>query len=88
MVVDSLANQSSDCLDPSLIVFKDEPLEKILAEISHYYGIPVVFKSDQVKDLHLFFQWNSSQTLAETISRLNLFQQININVSDESIIVE
>ncbi|MDE5814251.1 MAG: DUF4974 domain-containing protein [Muribaculaceae bacterium] len=87
-VGDTLAGESSSGLDVAQIVFKDEPLEKILAEISHYYGIPVVYKSDKVKDLHLYFKWNRSLSLDETISRLNLFQQINIMVSDESIIVE
>lgn len=85
---DTLANESSDCRDSSLTVFKDESLEKILDEISRYYGIQVVYRSDSVKDLRLYFQWNRSQPLDETVSRLNLFQQLNIIVSDETIIVE
>ena len=84
----NLAGESSACLDEAVIVFKDEPFEKILAEISRHYGVAVEFKSDKAKDLHLYFQWNRSLSLAETVSRLNLFQQINIIITDESIIVE
>ena len=87
-VGDNLAGESSACLDGAVIVFKDEPLAKILAEISRHYGVAVEFKSDKAKDLHLYFQWDHSLSLAETVSRLNLFQQINIIISDETIIVE
>lgn len=87
-VEDTIKSDVLSLQEAPLVVFKDESLEKILTEMSGYYGVAVMYKNDVVKNLHLYFQWNRSQSLAETLSQLNHFQQIDIILEDNSIIVE
>ena len=74
--------------EPQTVVYKDESLEKIINDIAHHYGCTVKFRTETAKDLHLYFQWNRSQTVDETVSQLNHFHQIKITMDDNSLTVE
>ena len=70
------------------VVYKDESLERIINDIAHHYGCTVKYRTEAVKNLHLYFQWNSSQTVEETVSQLNHFHQIKITMDNNSLTVE
>lgn len=85
---DTLMSEISTVMEQPIVIYKDESLENILNEIAEHYGVAIMYKNDAVKNLNLYFQWNQSQSLAETLSQLNHFQQINIIVNDNTMIVE
>lgn len=87
-VEDTIKSDVLSLQEAPLVVFKDESLETILTEMSGHYVVAITYKNDVVKNIHLYFQWNRSQSLAETLSQLNHFQRINIMLEDNSIIVE
>lgn len=85
---DTLMSEISPVMEEPIIIYKDVSLENILNEMSDHYGVAIMYKNEAVKNLHQYFQWNQSQSLAETLSQLNHFQQINTIVNDNTIIVE
>ncbi len=74
--------------EPDTIIFKDEHLDRIVAEIAKYYGTQTKFASPGKKDLRLFFKWNQALPLAEVIGQLNAFEQIDIKLADNLITVK
>lgn len=73
---------------PETIVFKGENLEKILADMSGYYGVTVKFNQDAAKSLQLYFEWDQSLPLNEVVEQLNNFEQINITLTDKALTVK
>lgn len=73
---------------PETIVFKGENLEKILADMSGYYGVTVKFNQDAAKSLQLYFEWDQSLPLNEVVEQLNNFEQINIILTDKALTVK
>lgn len=73
---------------PETIVFKRENLEKILADMSGYYGVTVKFNQDAAKSLQLYFEWDQSLPLNEVVEQLNNFEQINITLTDKALTVK
>lgn len=71
-----------------IIVFKGENLEKILADMSGYYGVTVKFNKDAAKSLQLYFEWDQSLPLNEVVEQLNNFEQINITLTDKALTVK
>lgn len=73
---------------PETIVFKGENLEKILADMSGYYGATVKFNQDAAKFLKLYFEWDQSLPLNEVVEQLNNFEQIDITLTDKVLTVK
>ncbi len=88
IVNDSITEPSEQMLPNGTTVFKNQSLDAILYVIADYYGASLNFKSDNSKDLHLYFQWNQSLPLQEIISQLNSFEQVNIKLDNNVITIE
>lgn len=73
---------------PETIVFKEENLERILADMAGYYGVTVKFNQDAAKSLLLYFEWDQSLPLNEVVEQLNNFEQINITLTDKALTVK
>lgn len=73
---------------PETIVFKEENLERILADMAGYYGVTVKFNQDAAKSLKLYFEWDQSLPLNEIVEQLNNFEQINIILTDKVLTVK
>lgn len=73
---------------PETIVFKEENLERILADMAGYYGVTVKFNQDAAKSLQLYFEWDQSLPLSEVVEQLNNFEQINITLTDKALTVK
>lgn len=77
-----------NAIPAEVMVFDNETLEKILSEVSTYYGINVIFYDEAVKSLRLYFRWDPAMTAEEVVERLNNFEQINIVVDGRTIKVD
>ena len=68
---------------PSKVVRYDEAtLEKILTDMADYYGLSLIWKSEDAKTLRLFYIWNKQQSAVETIRSMNSFERIRLELSD------
>ena len=73
--------------DGETVTFKDEPFGSIISALEVHYGVKVTFNSPDTKKLRLFFKWDSSLPLSEVVDQLNSFEQINIRIKGNSLIV-
>lgn len=73
---------------PEIIVFDNEPLKTIAGKIAEYYGYQVEFKNEASESLRLYFRWNQEDTIEEVAERLENFEQITINITDKTIIID
>ena len=68
---------------PSKVVRYDEAtLEKILTDMADYYGLSLIWKSEDTKTLRLFYIWNKQQSAVEAIRSMNSFERIRLELSD------
>lgn len=88
IVEGTVKSEISTDVETHTMVYKDESLDSIINDIAHHYGCTVKYRTEGVKSLHLYFQWNRSQTLDETVSQLNHFQQLKFSKENNFLIVE
>lgn len=69
------------------IVFDNESLYDIITRIAPVYGIKTVFKSDNAKEVRLYFAWSNSMPIEEVVSQLNSFERIDITLSDNTLTI-
>lgn len=69
-------------VNDTVIVFEDEKLDKILAEIAPYYNVNVDLKYPSSRGVRLFLKWESTTGLPELIEHLNSFDRINLFLKD------
>lgn len=70
------------------IVFDNVPLEKIVTQIAAHYKKEAVFQQTDARQLRLYFEWKPDEGLESTLHRLNLFESITIELTDDKIVVE
>ena len=73
---------------PEIIVFDNEPLKTIAGKIAAFYGCKVEFNNEASESLRLYFRWNQENTLEEVVERLDNFEQIHIEIKDETIKID
>jgi len=73
---------------PHTIIFKDETFENIIHAICDYYNAEVVFNSDEPKELRLYFKWDKTLSLDETVCQLNNFGQIHITINGRTLSID
>ena len=82
--------QSTDTLtvmvEPRL--YDNVPLEQMLAELAAYYKVDVEYRTDDVRSLRLYYEWQPDYTLDKVIEMLNNFESFRIHREDNILIVE
>ena len=73
---------------PETVIFADESLGAVLSDICAYYGVSLSFESDTAMELRMYFKWDQSQSLRETVSQLNNFDQIDITINGDVLTVK
>lgn len=69
-------------------VFEDETLETIINQISVTYDVKVRFNNKATATLHLYYKFDPALTIGEIVSQLNTFEQINIRLEDNTLIID
>ena len=77
--------QARQQVTDTVIVYEDEKLDKILADIAPYYNVKVDLKYPATKGVRLFLKWESTTGLPELIEHLNSFDRINLYLKDDVI---
>ncbi len=70
------------------VLYKDETLGEILEVVAKCYGTSVEFRSPETSGLHLYFRFNPELPLTEVVDQLNTFEQINIRLEGNNLIVD
>lgn len=70
------------------VLFEDASLEEILSRVAEVHGVNVEYKKPEVAMLHLYYKFDPSIPLKETVEQLNSFEQINIRINGKKIIVD
>lgn len=70
------------------IVFEDASLEEILIQVAEVHGATVEYKTPETAQLHLYYRFDPTIPLKETVEQLNTFEQINISINGKQIIVD
>ena len=81
--------QPADTLDtaqPQL--FEEASLEQVLTVLTAHYGVEVEYRTDDVRSLRLFYQWEPEYTLDKVVEMLNNFEAFSIRHEGNKLIVE
>lgn len=69
-------------------LYDNVPLEQILTELSAYYHVDVEYRSEGVRSLRLYYQWEPDYSLDKVIEMLSHFETFNIHLEGDKLIVE
>ena len=75
-----------DAAQPQL--FEEVPLEQVLSVLAAHYGVVVEYRTDNVRSLRLFYQWEPEYTLNKVVEMLNNFEAFSIRREGNKLIVE
>ena len=68
--------------------FENVTFDKMMAEIAAYYDIHVRFDNAETKSLRLYYDWDSRSDIGSTVKDLNQFENVNIEVEGQTIVVK
>ena len=83
-----VANDSTPAAAAEPRLYDNVPLEQMLAELSAYYQVDVEYRTDDVRLLRLYYEWQPDYTLDKVIEMLNNFESFSIHREDNILIVE
>lgn len=69
-------------------LYDDVPLEQMLTDLSAYYHVEVEYRSDDVRSLRLYYQWEPDYPLDKVVEMLSHFETFNIRHEGNKLIVE
>ncbi len=72
---------------PQPILYDNVPLEQILADVSSYYHIQVVYRDDAAKHYRLFYQWKPEYSLEVFVEMLNNFEALQLLLENDTLYV-
>ena len=68
--------------------FENVAFEKMLSEIASYYDLQVKFENNEGKTLRLYYEWNSHSNIENIVKELNQFENVNIELQQNELIVK
>ena len=69
-------------------LYDNVPLEQILTDLSAYYHVDVEYRSEDVRSLRLYYQWEPDYSLDKVIEMLSNFEAFSIHLEGNKLIVE
>ena len=68
--------------------FENVAFEKMISEIASYYDLQVKFENNEDKTLRLYYEWNSHSNIENIVKELNQFENVNIELQQNELIVK
>lgn len=69
-------------------LYDNVPLEQILSELSAYYHVDVEYRSQEVRSLRLYYQWEPDYPLDKVVEMLSHFESLSIHREGDKLVVE
>ena len=68
--------------------FENVAFEQMLSEIASYYDLQVKFENNEDKTFRLYYEWNSHSSIENIVKELNQFENVNIELQQNELIVK
>ena len=68
--------------------FENVAFEKMISEIASYYDLQVKFENNEDKTLRLYYEWDSHSSIENIVKELNQFENVNIKLQQNELIVK
>ena len=68
--------------------FENVAFEQMLSEIASYHDLQVKFENNEDKTLRLYYEWNSHSSIENIVKELNQFENVNIELQQNELIVK
>lgn len=68
--------------------FNNVELQQIMLQLSHDYGVKVVFKSEVSRTLRFYLNWEANDSIEGIIDRINHFEKVHLTLSGETVTIE
>ena len=68
--------------------FENVTFEQMISEIASYYDLQVKFENNEDKTLRLYYEWNSHSSIENIVKELNQFENVNIELRQNELIVK
>ena len=68
--------------------FENVAFEQMISEIASYYDLQVKFENNEEKTLRLYYEWNSHSSIENIVKELNQFENVNIELQQNELIVK
>lgn len=81
------ANAADVPLQTEVKVYDNVALSQILAEIADFYHVSISYENVSVQTMRLFFRWDQSLSIEQTVQALNSFERIRIVARDSKTLV-
>ena len=69
-------------------LYDNVTLEQMLTELAAYYQVDVEYRSDDVRSVRLYYQWEPDYSLDKVVEMLSHFEAFNIHREGDKLIVE
>lgn len=67
--------------------FENVAFEQMISEIASYYDLQVKFENNEDKTLRLYYEWDSHLSIENIVKELNQFENVNIKLQQNELIV-
>lgn len=68
--------------------FENVAFEQMISEIASYYDLQVKFENSEDKTLRLYYEWDSHLSIENIVKELNQFENVNIELQQNELIVK
>ena len=68
--------------------FENVAFEQMISEIASYYDLQVKFENNEDKTLRLYYEWDSHLSIENIVKELNQFENVNIELQQNELIVK
>ena len=68
--------------------FENVAFEQMISEIASYYDLQVKFENNEDKTLRLYYEWNSHSSIENIVKELNQFENVNIELQQNELIIK
>ncbi|MGM9778684.1 MAG: FecR domain-containing protein [Prevotella sp.] len=78
----------SNTQTPIVKTYEDTPLSTIVADIARVFSKQQAYRSDKAQSLRLYFRLDTRRGLEKNIEELNTFENINIEIKGDTLVVD
>lgn len=68
--------------------FENVAFEQMISEIASYYDLQVKFENNEDKTFRLYYEWDSHLSIENIVKELNQFENVNIELQQNELIVK
>lgn len=68
--------------------FENVAFDKMIAEIAAYYDMQVKFDNAEAKSLRLYYEWDSRSSIESIVKELNQFENVNIEMEGQTLVIK